>query len=344
MGDPERVRTWSLPLYGKVCLINGVVFVVGTLVFALSPASISSRVLVSEVVVLTLGLGIMLVTNAVLLRGVLRPLDRVIRQMEVLDLGERTERLPDDVDDPDGPGGQLVRTYNAMIDRLEVERAASNSKALAAQEAERHRIAQDLHDEVGQSLTVVLLGLKQLEARAPEELHDDLTLLRESARAGLDDVRRVARQLRPDVLADLGLHSALAALTTEFSAHGRATVRRSVAPGLPVLPAEAELVVYRVAQEALTNVARHAGATTVELSLTRLGDSVVLEVADDGRGLGPSGAAVPGSGLLGMEERARLVGGDVAVASAPGGGTRVRLRVPLTTSPSGSSATSPGSP
>lgn len=324
VGDAGRVRTASLPLYWKVCLINGVVFVAGALVLLLSPVRVSRDAVLSEVLVVAVGLVVMLVTNAVLLRTSLAPVDRVVRQMEVLDLTGPTPRLDEDVT---GPGRRLVRTYNAMLARLEAERAASAGRALAAQEAERSRVAQELHDEVGQSLTVVLLGLKQVQGRAPSSLHEELELVRESARAGLDDVRRVARQLRPGVLEDLGLHSALAALATDLAAHGGPHVRRTVAPGLPDLPPEAELVVYRVAQEALTNVARHAGARSVDLSLTCLGGDVVLEVADDGVGVPPAGPS-EGSGLRGMAERALLVGGEVAVARRPEGGTVVRLRVP----------------
>jgi two-component system, NarL family, sensor histidine kinase UhpB len=322
----------SLPLYWKVCLINGAVFVAGTLTLVLSPASVSRQPLLSEVLVLAVGLGLMLATNAVLLRRSLAPVDRVVQQMDRLDL--------DSLDEVDarlgpgssrrGPGARLVAAFDAMLARLDDERARSAGQALAAQEAERERVAQELHDEVGQSLTVVLLGLKQVERRVPPhlvEVVEELALLRESARTGLDDVRRVARRLRPGVLADLGLHSALASLATDLAAHGGPHVRPEVAPGLPALPAETELVVYRVAQESLTNVARHASARSVRLGLRRDGGHVVLEVDDDGVGPGAGGHA-PGSGLAGMAERARLVGGDVEVGRSPQGGTRVRLRVP----------------
>ena len=115
----------------------------------------------------------------------------------------------------------------------------------------------------------MLLGLKQVEQRAPADIAAELALLREATRDGLDEVRRVARQLRPGVLEDLGLPSALASLTNDFAEHSGASVRRGVAPGLPTLSDEAELVVYRVAQEALTNVARHAGPPPSSCRLTR---------------------------------------------------------------------------
>ncbi len=311
-------------LWWKVVLINGAVLVAATLALVLTPFSVSRHPVISEVVVLSLGLLVMLVTNAVLLRSSLAPVDRVVREMGTVDPLRHGSRLA-----PPGsaPGRQLVLGFNAMADRLEDERTASNGKALAAQEAERLRIAQELHDEVGQHLTVVLLGLKQLEARADPALAEELALLRESTREGLDDVRRVARRLRPGVLEDLGLASALASLANDFSAHSGATVRRTVAPGLPALAPSTELAVYRVAQEALTNAARHARAETVTLSLTRLGERVVLEVADDGQGFDVD-AATAGAGLRGMRERARSVDGELGVTSRRGLSV-VRLVVPV---------------
>jgi two-component system sensor histidine kinase UhpB len=315
-------RLGRLPLYWQVCLINGAVFVLATTVLAVSPATVSTRLLPSEAVVLVVGLAAMLLTNALLLRASLAPVDRVVREMEVVELHDG-QRL---TTPGSGHGARLVDSYNAMLDRLESERSASSARALAAQESERQRIAQELHDQVGQDLTVVLLGLKRLAARVPADVVDELELLRESARASLDDVRRVARELRPGVLDDLGLASALAALCSDFTAHGGIPVRRRLSPGLPDLGPERELVIYRVAQEALTNAARHAGATEVGLSLVRVAGTAVLEVSDDGRG---APGIVPGAGVTGMRERARLVGASLDVESAAGHGTTVRLSVPL---------------
>jgi two-component system sensor histidine kinase UhpB len=317
------VRLANSSLYWKVCLINAAVLCAGAVVLMLSPASVSRRVLVSEAVVLVVGTGLVLVLTGVLLRAALAPVDRVIREMATVRLGGEGRRLEVRTSG-DGPGAQLVRSYHAMLDRLEGERRASDAQAIAAQEAERHRIARELHDQVGQDLTVVLLGLKQLEDRVPPELCSELALLRESARTGLDDVRRVARELRPGVLEDLGLQPALAALATDVAALGGPVVRRTFAPGMPTLGRDAEVVVYRVAQEALTNVVRHAGATRVDLSLLRVGPHLVLEVADDGSGLD---GAVWGTGIQGMRDRSALVGGTLSVDSSTRG-TTVRLRVP----------------
>lgn len=310
-----------LPLFWKVFLINGAVLAAALVALVLTPVRVSPRFVVSEAIVLALGLGVMLLTNAALLRASLAPVDRVLREMATVDLLDPGARL----EPPHSqPGAQLVAGFNAMLDRLEEERRTSHAKVLAAQEAERDRVARELHDQVGQGLTAVLLALKQLEQRVPAELADDVAAIREGARESLDDVRRVARELRPGVLDDLGLVSAIAALSNDFS--GETRVRRVVGPGLPDLPPETELVVYRVAQEALTNAHRHAGAKEIELSLTRLGDRVVLEVADDGTW---PGELVPGTGIRGMRERALLVGGKVSIVPSPRGGTLVRLEVPV---------------
>lgn len=321
--DVRRNLASDLPLYWRVCLINGVVFIIGTTALALSPATVSSRVLVSEAVVLTIGLVVILATNALLLRTSLAPIDRLIRFMDNVDMLQPGQRLPHQ---GSGSVAELVRTFNAMLTRLETERGTSNARALAAQEAERHRIAQELHDEIGQGLTVVILGLKRAIDDAPPELVEELRLIQESARTSLEEVRQVARRLRPGVLEDLGLLSALNALAGDLTAHSGIHVRRGFAPGLPLLPAETELVIYRVTQEALTNVARHAHADTVDLALSKQGNAVALRVADNGRGLtGP----VEGAGIRGMRERTRLVGGTLDIVPRMGGGTDVRLLLPL---------------
>jgi two-component system sensor histidine kinase UhpB len=311
-----------MPLYWRVCLTNALVFLLGTVALAVSPATVSVRLVFSEAVILGLGSALIVVLNAVLLRGTLVPLDRLVAAMESVDHPGERPALPSS-----GPSTvrRLVASFDAMLGRLDQERSRSAAQALAAQEAERHRIAQELHDEVGQSLTVVLLQLKHLRDRLPAAQADAVDGVRESVRAAVDEVREVARRLRPGVLEDLGLLSALAALATDYSQRTGVHVGRTFAPGLPDATSEVELVVYRVAQEALTNVARHARAGAVELSLTVQGGDLVLTVADDG--VGVRGAS-EGAGVAGMRERAEMVGGRLSFGVQHGGGTEVRLVVP----------------
>jgi two-component system sensor histidine kinase UhpB len=218
----------------------------------------------------------------------------------------------------------LVTRFDQMLDRLQSERRNSARRALAAQEGERKRVAQELHDEVGQSLTAVKLHLARLASRAPDELEAELREAQAEVDRSLDDVRRIAKRLRPEALDDLGLVPALTALTTELAAHTELEIERRVDPDLPGLGPDAELVVFRVAQESLTNVARHARAKRVLLRLERAGRGIRLVVSDDGVGL--DGTA-PGAGIEGMRERALLVGGRFSICASEQGGAEVRLEL-----------------
>ncbi|MBJ6636062.1 MULTISPECIES: HAMP domain-containing sensor histidine kinase [unclassified Streptomyces] len=317
----------SVSLYWRIFGLNAVVLGSATALLLWAPVTVSVPVLLTEAVILVGGLVVMLVANAALLRVGLAPLDRVTRLMTTVDLLRPGQRLPVR---GGGEVAELVSTFNAMLERLEGERAASSARAILAQEGERRRIAQELHDEVGQSMTAVLLALKRASDEASEPLREELLQAQEITRGSLDEVRRLVRRLRPGVLDDLGLVSAVTSLTTEFSTHTGLLVARRFDPDLPALDQETELVIYRVAQEGLTNAARHAEARRVEVALRAAGETVVLEVADDGRGIG---AAREGAGLRGMRERALLIGATLDVrspdeVSAAGTGTRIRLTVP----------------
>src|SRR5918996_6231594 len=198
-------------LFWRLFALNAVVFILGTLALALSPATVSFPVELTEAVVLVVGLTVMLLVNLFLVRLTLAPLERLtglMRRVDLLRPGARVEVSgPPEVRD-------LGHVFNDMIERLEVERRETGRRALAAQEAERKRVAQELHDEVGQTLTAVLLQLQDLASRVPAELQEPLRHAQEAARGSLEDVRAVARQLRPEALDDLGLASALTSLCT----------------------------------------------------------------------------------------------------------------------------------
>ena len=160
-------------------------------------------------------------------------------------------------------------------------------------------------------------------------LHEALAELQESARAGLEDVREIARGLRPQALDDVGLRSALISLATQVSDRSGVRVRPRIGPSLPELAPEQDLAIYRVAQESLTNVARHAQARNVTLALEATNGEVTLLVRDDGRGISEQESARRTMGLGGMHERALLVSGRLVVRRCPEGGTEVRLDVPV---------------
>jgi len=211
------------------------------------------------------------------------------------------------------------------LERLREERLASGRRAIAAQEEERKRVARELHDEIGQALTALVIELDGL-ARAGGASATEVAGARERARGTLEHVRAIAQQMRPDVLDDLGLGPSLVALGTRLGQWTGTPVENDVADDLPDLPDEAELVVYRVAQEGITNALRHSGCSRIDLRLAPAGgDGVLLEVTDDGSGM--TGGS--GYGIRGMSERALLVGGHLEIESSPGAGTCVRLLLPL---------------
>jgi two-component system sensor histidine kinase UhpB len=314
-----------LPLLWRVFGTNAAVLVLAFLGLVFAPVTVSVPPHTTELVVLVLGLLAMLAINLLLLRPAFRPLDHLadtMRRHDPLSPGVRAE-----VDgDPDVTA--LARTFNEMLDRLESERRDSARRALLVQEGERRRIARELHDEVGQTLTGVMLQIEGLAAAVPEHLQPQLDELRETAREGTEEVRRIARRLRPEALEDLGLESALAALATAVGDQAGVRVNRSVEPLRVPLTDEQELVIYRVAQEALTNVARHAHATEVDLRLERRDDRVTLVVRDDGIGL-PTGALPSASGIRGIRERAMLIGADVSITTPSDHGTEVTLSIPI---------------
>lgn len=312
-----------MSLFWRIFALNALVLATATALLLWAPVTVSVPVVLTEAVILVAGLVVMLVANAALLRIGLAPLDRLTRLMATVDLLRPGQRLPEG---GRGETAELIRTFNAMLERLEHERASSSARALFAQEAERRRIAQELHDEVGQSMTAILLALERVADEAQEPLRGELRQAQEITRGSLDEVRRLVRRLRPGVLEDLGLVSALTSLTSDFATHVGLRVVRRFEAGLPVLDQQTELVLYRVAQEALTNAARHAEASRVEVGLHHTEEAVVLSVADDGRG---TGAAPEGAGMRGMRERALLIGATLDVISQPQAGTTLRLTVPL---------------
>ena len=317
----------GVPLFWRVYLAAAGVLLLAALALVLLPVTVSERTLPAEIAVLAGGVALLLAVTVVLVRRSLAPLDELVEVARGVDLLQPGQRLAPRSAGDAPEVAAVVAAFNGMLERLEDERADSARRTLSAQEEERLRLAHELHDEIGQALTAVLLQLKRAAGTAPPELRGRLHAAQDAARAGLDDVGRVVRRLRPEALDDLGLPSALTALGATVAREAGLEVHRAIAPGLPDLPEEAELVVYRVAQEALTNAARHAGAAHVWLTLERDGDrdGVVLTVEDDGRGLA---GAEGGGGVRGMRERALLVDGRLDVGDGPRGGARVRLAIP----------------
>jgi two-component system sensor histidine kinase UhpB len=311
-----------MPLFWRIFAVNAGLLTLIALLLVVTPVTLHAPPTLTEALVIIVGLAITVAANALLLRRAVAPLEHLAKRMDTVDLlrpGQRLQVGPDD------EVGRVVRAFNQMLDRLESERQRSARRVLAAQEAERVGIARDLHDEVGQLLTGVLLQLNSIAETAPEH-RSEIDEAKEAVRRALDEVRRITSELRPEMLEHLGLVSALTELTTTFGRVSGIQVEHAFEKSLPKLAPETELAVYRIAQESLTNVARHSNAGRVTIALERGHDSVVLRVADDGRGFE---GALPEEhgGLRSMRERALLVDGALAIKPSSRGGVEVRLEV-----------------
>jgi two-component system sensor histidine kinase UhpB len=280
--------------------------------------------------VLGLSVALTILVNVLMLQRRFVPLERLVDEMERADLsrpGANLRERPGAVSGPEEVQ-RLDRAFRVMLERLEAERRRSSSAALEAQERERARVARDLHDEVNQSLTGLLLRLEALRAKAPPEVMADLTETKTLANQAMAELLSLSRQLRPTALDDLGLKAALAGLVTDVDKRASIAASFRSEGEFSDLPTEVQLVVYRVAQEAISNAVQHAAARTVRAELTRKGEHVELTVADDGKGFTFDQAA-QGLGIGGMRERALLVGGELRVESRPSLGTTVRLDVAI---------------
>lgn len=320
----RRWRWANASLLWRVFFVNIVILVVAVALLAWTPVTVHRVATPSELVVLTIGLVVMLGVDLVLLRRVLGPLRRLAAVMGAVEPGQPGRRATATPSD----GREVValaEALNSMLDRLEDERRESGRRALNAQESERSRIARELHDEVGQTLTAVALRAEQA-AGDPARQQQALAEIADTVQRSLDDVRRIGRELRPEALDDLGLMNALIALCSRVERQSRMRVRRELDGHLPALADEVELVIYRVAQEALTNALRHAHAVETTVSLKTADGCVILTVSDDGCGLPPRRR---GGGIGGMRERAMLIGAELGIRSHNGSGTEIQLTVPV---------------
>jgi two-component system sensor histidine kinase UhpB len=320
----RRWRWENLSLLGRVFAANALILIVAFAVIAWTPVTVHRIATPSELVVLAILLVAILAVDLFLLRRTFGPLRRLAAVMSSVapeHPGRRAESFK-----LAGPEvATLADALNSMLDRLERERRESGRKALEAQESERSRIARELHDEIGQTLTAVALRAQRAVENDPAD-REALTEIAETVLASLEDIHRIGRELRPEALDDLGLVNALIALCSRVTQQTAVPIRRELEWNLPELPPETELVIYRVAQEALTNAVRHARGSEVTVSLKPARNGVLLAVTDNGRGLRE---ATNGSGLDGMRERARLIGADLSISSGAGAGTTVTLTVPV---------------
>jgi two-component system sensor histidine kinase UhpB len=313
---PHADERSYIPLFWRLFVPNATVLFSACLVLMVEPAN-------GRVIALVGGLLTLLAVNLFLMRRAFAPLAQLTGLMARIDPLRPGRRI--EVPGPASEVSLLADAFNAMLDRLEQERRESGRRTLSAQEAERRKLAAELHDDIGQTLTAMVLQLDRIAQRSDDELKADAQDARNTAVALVDDVRALARRLRPEALDTLGLVSALTNLVDRLSSRTGLRIDRRIDRDLPELTPEADLVIYRVVQESLTNVLRHAGATRASVSLTRDAEGVVLTVEDDGTGFDAD--AVAQGGIRIMRERALLVGGALTITPRSGGGTTVRLSV-----------------
>jgi two-component system, NarL family, sensor histidine kinase UhpB len=320
-------------LIGQVVAAN-VVLVALTLLAASLAAGLDLTVETQRwsFMILALSIVLTLCVNLWMLQRRFRPLERLIDRVERIDPAEPVAHAFSE-HEPITEIDRLSHSFQRLLDRIEEERRRSGTLVMRAQEEERRRLARDLHDEVNQALTAILLRLEALAQDTPPARAGELAELKRLVNQAMDELLNLARHLRPTALDDHGLMPALEAQLKRFSARTGVEVRLNRAGDPDELPEDVQTALYRVTQEALANVARHAGATAVEVDVELAADRIELRVRDDGAGYHPGAVARGaqegrgGLGLGGMAERARLAGGELDVRSAPGGGTTVRMTI-----------------
>lgn len=325
-------------LLTQVLAVNALLVGVAALIAAVVASDRLPDVADGEgLLVLALTVTSAILLNSLLLRARLEPMDRLVRAMTAADLanpGMRAEAPPRAARELH----ELTDAFNRMLARLEDERRDSGRAVLRGQERERGRIAQDLHDEVNQALTAILLRLSATIQHAPLGLRPELQETQELVSRAMDELLMLARELRPTALDDHGLIVALAQQVSDFGARTRIQARFRHHGTMAPLSDEEQLVIFRVTQESLSNIAKHAGAREVDVELSFVGRTV-LRVRDDGGGFdGATSRRINGRirgrpgglGLSGMRERALLVGGHLDVFTAPGAGTAIELTMGVT--------------
>lgn len=342
---PRAVRALlRVPLFYKILIANAALVLVGTIFGSMvtsryvraHPAA-STQELVSSLAVA--GICATVLVNALILKLALEPLDALERTAARVQGGSLDARVPYSAV-ADRELDRLTHTFNGMLDAAETSRERLRevaSRALTAAEEERKRIARELHDETAQLLAALLIRIRVVRnAGDPDAVAALLEDMRREIGQALEGVRRFARGLRPPALDELGLVPAI-------ESHLRSL--REISPVHISLDAElarderlapeAELAVYRIVQEALSNMLRHSAATHAAVGVRREAGRLVVSVDDDGRGFAVADtmAAGTGLGLFGMSERAGYLGGRVEVRSEPGAGTRVRAEIPAPDTP-----------
>jgi two-component system sensor histidine kinase UhpB len=334
--------TWArnVSLFYRVLLANVTIVVLGAVAGTyVTATTILDQEIPSkfELMLLFAATGVVLsaAVNYVVLRAAFEPLDHLERLSEAVRAGDLSARA-ELVAFSDPQISRLIDTFNSTLDELEHNQRRLRELAtevIEAQEGERKRIARELHDDTAQILFAQLLRITALKSSRDKSVQSAAESLEPMTVEAIEGVRRLALELRPPALDDLGVREAIAELVQRIADNSGLKVDLRLRLSRERLPAEMELVLYRVTQEALMNVVKHARAQNVEVALERSDRTVTLTVLDDGTGFDVSAATERderglGLGLFGMEERAALVGGRLEIHSSPTAGTRVSMVIP----------------
>jgi two-component system sensor histidine kinase UhpB len=353
-----RLFNLRLPILARLLIANGAVVVLGAaLGTTLTKFLVDASAFELAVAFTVGGVLISLLLNYLVLRVALRPLSSLTHTVDGIREGHIDARAPaPSAHDPDID--RLTDALNAMLGRLAAHTAtieanreqlrALSAQVITAQEEERKRIARELHDDTSQSLASLLIALERIDAAIPAEMADlkaRLASASDLTRETLDGLRGLVADLRPLLLDDLGLVPAIRWYARHHLEREGIDVAFDAPAELPRLPAPVETALFRISQEAIHNIVRHADASQVRVSLACDGDGdsacadhILLRIEDDGVGFanavsispnGGGGQSEGRFGLFGVRERAAALGGDVQIASTPGLGTRLEVRLPI---------------
>lgn len=329
----DRVKRRSL--FQKVIIANTILIAIGsTMGIYMAKRYFAGGELGFLFLYICSGVALSILINYMLVKLAFRPLDDVNEALKAIRGGHRGVRVPEINDDPQIEA--LSRSLNSMLNSLENQRKRAAASTIKAQEEERKRIARELHDETSQSLTSLVIGIRMVEAMVSDsapEVRERLEDIKDIAHKTLSEVHTMAVKLRPSVLDDLGLSAGLRSYIKEFSENTGIKVDMRMLDMSERLSPELETVLYRVVQEALTNVARHSGAAECKVTLERLDSKIYGSIADNGCGFDPHSVMMSdkgqGLGLHGMKERVELVEGSLIFESRPDEGATISVEVPV---------------
>lgn len=344
LGLPQHLtrRLSGFSICARIAIGNAVIIVVGAILGSLLTRYLSSRApdLLLMVFLIVAGCGLSIAASYGVTRLALQPLVRLRRLSETADKLSSETGLEFLIPNPDPDTCLVASTLGGLIADLETNNRQLKSmreRSIGAQEEERKRIARGLHDDTGQALTTLILQLDQLYHQTPAEQLDlkaQILQARDGAKRTLEELRKLIQDLRPAILDDLGLVPAIRWYARSTLEPAGISVELNLPEESLELPPDQTITLFRVAQEAINNIARHSQANSARLMIRRVGDKINLRIEDNGRGFhtaeGPDEAIRQRHwGLIGIQERLDLIGGALSLNSDPGQGTCIEVHVPL---------------